>query len=228
MNIGENVRSLRKEYRLTQPALAKQAKVSQSTISDLENGKKSVSAEILQQIAKALHTTIDQIMTGGGQNELDKKDLAQLHAPLLLEDSEIKYFEQILLDGGCGDISSILSKGFEKIRINKFMLQRNGIEQENCIAINVAGNSMSPKINNGDIAYVDISKTTPKDGKIFLIKQGDLFRLYRTYLLPNKGLRLVSDNKHDYPEERFTSEQIQAEDIEIVGWVWSWQASETW
>lgn len=50
----------------------------------------------------------------------------------------------------------------------------------------------------------------------------------RVYPLPNKGLRLVSDNKEAYPEERFTAEQIEKDNIEIIGWVWSWQAVDTW
>jgi DNA-binding XRE family transcriptional regulator len=44
MNIGNRIRTLRRSLNMSQPELAKKAKVGQSTISDLENDKKSTSA----------------------------------------------------------------------------------------------------------------------------------------------------------------------------------------
>ncbi|MEB5475510.1 XRE family transcriptional regulator [Acinetobacter pollinis] len=228
MNIGENVRNLRRAHKLTQPKLAKAAKVSQSTISDLENGKKSVSAEILQQISKVLNTTIDNLVNGGDLLASKQNDVIKLPVSSLNEDYEIKFFETFSNTSSNEDTSQILSKNFTLVRVNKSMLNRNNIKNYNCISINNIGDSMSPKINDGDIAYIDISRNEVKDGKIFLVRQGDLFRLRRVYQLPNKGLRLVSDNKEAYPEERFTSEQIEKDNIEIIGWVWSWQAVDTW
>lgn len=228
MNIGENVRNLRRSRKLTQPALAKLAKVSQSTISDLENGKKGVSAEILQQISKALNTTLDSLFNGGDLLETKQSKTIEPSTSSLLEDYEIKFFENLSSTSNNGDLNQILSKDFKLIRVSRTMLNKNSIKEYNCISINVIGDSMSPKINDGDIAYIDISKKQVKDGKIFLIRQGDLFRLHRVYQLPQKGIRLTSENKEAYPEERFSIEQMQESDIEIIGWVWSWQALETW
>ncbi|WP_275112174.1 helix-turn-helix domain-containing protein, partial [Acinetobacter baumannii] len=54
MSVGDRIRSLRREKNWSQPVLAKQAGVTQSTISDLENNKKSTSAENMESIAEAL------------------------------------------------------------------------------------------------------------------------------------------------------------------------------
>lgn len=228
MSIGENVRNLRRMHKFTQPALAKAAKVSQSTISDLENGKKSVSAEILQQISKALNTTIDHLMKGGDKLIIGDNENMGSVASSLAEYYEIKYFEDFSSTSDSEDINNILLRDFKLIKVNKYMLNRSGIDQDKCISINMLGDSMTPKINDGDTVYIDISKTKIKDGKIFLLRQGDLFRLRRIYQLPNKGLRLVSENKESYPEEKLTAEDVQQDNIEIIGWAWSWQSIESW
>ncbi|KCZ11371.1 helix-turn-helix family protein, partial [Acinetobacter baumannii 42057_3] len=64
MSVGDRIRSLRREKNWSQPVLAKQAGVTQSTISDLENNKKSTSAENMESIAEALGTTTSYLING--------------------------------------------------------------------------------------------------------------------------------------------------------------------
>lgn len=53
--VGKTLINLRKVKSLSQGTLAKKAKVSQSTIAQLENGKKQPSVETLAKICKALN-----------------------------------------------------------------------------------------------------------------------------------------------------------------------------
>jgi transcriptional regulator with XRE-family HTH domain len=62
-NLSERLIASRKEQGLTQGALAKKAKVSQKTISDLERGRNNNSKE-LHSIAKALNVMQDYLLTG--------------------------------------------------------------------------------------------------------------------------------------------------------------------
>jgi transcriptional regulator with XRE-family HTH domain len=64
MNIGNRIRTLRRSLNMSQPELAKKAKVGQSTISDLENDKKSTSAKNMEAIAQALGTSSSYLLTG--------------------------------------------------------------------------------------------------------------------------------------------------------------------
>ena len=64
MSIGNRIRTLRRSLNLSQPELAKLAKVGQSTISDLENDKKGTSAEKMDSIAAALGTSSKYLLTG--------------------------------------------------------------------------------------------------------------------------------------------------------------------
>jgi transcriptional regulator with XRE-family HTH domain len=67
MSIGSRIRELRlgQKPRLTQKALAKRARLSQTTISDLERGR-NVSSTDLAAIAQALGVTAEYL-TGGGE-----------------------------------------------------------------------------------------------------------------------------------------------------------------
>ena len=62
--VGERIRNRRAELEWTIERLAEEAKISKGFLSDLENGKRSVSAGYLLQIAQALGVTLDFLMKG--------------------------------------------------------------------------------------------------------------------------------------------------------------------
>ena len=68
--VGERIKTRRLELEWTQDQLAKNAGISKSFLSDLENGKRSVGAENLLDIARALGVSIDFLMTGKASEKL--------------------------------------------------------------------------------------------------------------------------------------------------------------
>lgn len=62
--VGERIRKRRLELTWTQDQLAQKAGISKSFLSDLENGKRSVSADNLLDIARVLGVSLDYLMTG--------------------------------------------------------------------------------------------------------------------------------------------------------------------
>ncbi len=54
LKIGQRIRELRKELELSQEALAYKAEVDRTYITDVENGRRNVSVEILTRIISAL------------------------------------------------------------------------------------------------------------------------------------------------------------------------------
>jgi transcriptional regulator with XRE-family HTH domain len=64
MTVGERVRRRRLELGLTQDALAEKAGISKSFLSDLENGRRSVGAETLLDLGRAMGVSLDFLMTG--------------------------------------------------------------------------------------------------------------------------------------------------------------------
>jgi len=58
--IGQRIKELRKELGLSQEALAYQAEVDRTYITDVENGRRNVSVEILEKIISALKVSISE------------------------------------------------------------------------------------------------------------------------------------------------------------------------
>lgn len=64
MALGQRIRIRRTELGWTQDALAQRAGISKGFISDVENGKRSVGAETLLDLARVLGRSLDYLMTG--------------------------------------------------------------------------------------------------------------------------------------------------------------------
>lgn len=248
MTLGNRIRTLRKSHGLSQPALAKKAGVTQSTISDLENDKKSTSADNLMAIAKILKTTQEYLLTGEHPEKMDamdkiielerqwraekeKQELETDHQLLRLisiEEVEIKYFDDVHVSCGSGSFAEAMEQHAKKITVNKNALTDRNILKENCVALPAMGDSMFPTIKDKDIVYVDLGRKTIRDGKVFAVCHGGLFKFKRLYQLPLGGVRIVSDNAAEYPEERLTAQEIIEQQFEVIGWAWSWQSLENW
>ena len=57
VKIGLRIKQLRKEIELTQEALAYNAEVDRTYVTDVENGRRNVSVEILERLVKALQVS---------------------------------------------------------------------------------------------------------------------------------------------------------------------------
>ena len=63
-DIGENIRSSRKQAGLSQQALAERAELHPVYMSQVECGKKAVSVEALWKISKALQVSMSRLLRG--------------------------------------------------------------------------------------------------------------------------------------------------------------------
>ncbi len=62
--VGLRVKQRRRELGLSQDALAQRAGISKSFLSDLETGKRSLGAETLLDLGRAMGLSLDYLMTG--------------------------------------------------------------------------------------------------------------------------------------------------------------------
>jgi len=58
LRVGQRIRELRKKLKLSQEALAFKAEVDRTYITDVENGRRNISVEILEKIIIALEISI--------------------------------------------------------------------------------------------------------------------------------------------------------------------------
>lgn len=63
-SMGERIRTRRTELEWTQDVLAQKAGISKSFLSDVENGKRSIGAETLLDLARVLGLSLDYLMKG--------------------------------------------------------------------------------------------------------------------------------------------------------------------
>jgi transcriptional regulator with XRE-family HTH domain len=60
LKIGQRIKELRKGLELSQESLAYKAEVDRTYVTDVENGRRNVSVEILERLIKALDVSITE------------------------------------------------------------------------------------------------------------------------------------------------------------------------
>ena len=80
MSIGERIKILRKERKLTQVELAKKSNISRSYLTDIENNRYNPSVETLKAIANSLEVKLsdilsDEVEQNNSLNDRDKKSI---------------------------------------------------------------------------------------------------------------------------------------------------------
>lgn len=60
LKIGHRIKELRKALELSQESLAYKAEVDRTYVTDVENGRRNVSVEILERLVKALDVSITE------------------------------------------------------------------------------------------------------------------------------------------------------------------------
>lgn len=81
--IGLRIRAIRDELGWTREKLAEEAKVSRTTVYNVENGRRGTTAETLAKICLSLNTTSDYILYGLEDKKLLKSQKERMKANLL-------------------------------------------------------------------------------------------------------------------------------------------------
>lgn len=69
LKVGQRIKMLRKQIGISQESLAYKADVDRTYVTDVENGRRNVSVEILERLIKALEVTISEFFNA---NEFKK------------------------------------------------------------------------------------------------------------------------------------------------------------
>ncbi|MBC7752474.1 MAG: helix-turn-helix transcriptional regulator [Candidatus Saccharibacteria bacterium] len=229
LTLKDRLRFARQEAKKTQSAVAGAVKMTQSNYSQLETGS-ALKSVFLPAIANYLG--VDALWLESGEEsraaQFIQVDAWDSNTPLDDDEVEIPFYKDFHLACGSGAIGEAMDSETRRLRMSKVSLKINGIETKNACAMTASGDSMTPIINDKDTIYVDRGRKKVKDGKIFALCHGGLFKVKYLYNLPNGGLRIVSANAGEFPEERLTAQEIIDQDFIIEGWVFSWQTMVSW
>lgn len=109
----------------------------------------------------------------------------------------------------------------EQLWFREDTLYECDVNSNHAKAIHVAGDSMFPELIDGQAIAIDTSARRIFDGEIYAFRVGDELKV--KYLFRHgDGFRAVSrnDDKLRYPDEVYTANQIESDNIEIIGQFW--------
>lgn len=190
--------------------------------------KGQISKESLELLANLLGVSVDWLLTGSNNVQVQTVDDWDSETPLESDEVEVVFFKDFKLACGSGSFNEALNTERRRLRLSRATLERRGIYKDQVFATTAKDDSMYPEIKDGDTVYIDQQRNYIKDGRIFAIEHGSLFRCKRLYALPNGGVRIVSDNKEEYDEEILTATQIQEQGFRILGWVFKVDRLNEW
>ncbi|MCG7412591.1 helix-turn-helix transcriptional regulator [Moraxella nonliquefaciens] len=234
--LAERLKFAREKINLTQQEVADRAGMSQPTYYKIESGK-SQRTTYLNELANVLKVTPNWLATGQGEMTALQSNISPNFepvsdwddgTPLEADEVPIPFYKDFGVACGHGSDGVAYENEKRRLRISRATIDRIGSYKDKIMATLADGDSMSPTINDGDTIWVDMSKETIKDGKIFVFEYGGLFMCKRLYRLPNNGLRVVSDNADVYPEWEITGEEREQNGFKLIGWVWHWSVMERW
>lgn len=136
--------------------------------------------------------------------------------PLDSDEVEVPLLKEVELSAGNGALA-IQQHSTAKLRFGKATLRRQGIEPAAVICVSVSGSSMEPVLPSGSTVGVDQSKKDIKDGDIYALSHNEHLRVKMLYRLPSGGIRMRSFNREEYPDEEYSKDRIELEEIKILG-----------
>lgn len=143
--------------------------------------------------------------------------------PLSDDEVYVPFLKEVELDAGSGRYS-IEDNDSSLLRFAKRDLRNNNVQFSSARCVTVRGNSMFPVLRDGATVGVNTGKTSlgdVVDGDLYAINHNGQLRVKQLYRLPT-GLRLRSFNREEYPDEDYTYQDIQEQQISLIGHVFWW------
>lgn len=206
MTFGERIFALRTKKGITQDELAQYVGYkSRSTIAKIEAGERDPHQSMIAALAKALDTTPAYLM--GWEDPQEQPQSDKLYVLDQGKIRQIPIYESV--SAGFGASASDYVVDYMPLYID------SDSEAEETIGIRVVGNSMYPKIEEGDI--IQVRKQSDVDsGKVAVVMiDGEDFVVKKFY---HEGNRIVLKSFNpEYPPKVFEGREMAR--IQIVGLV---------
>lgn len=222
MALGMRLKQAREKAGLTQGQLAKAAGITQAAISALEKRDSDSSSHAFA-LAKACHVRPEWLLSG--EEPMQAAATVSLR-PMQFWDNEEELNEEeyfflpqlnIRLSAGNGNIVWHVDEKGQRQAFRRAWGKRLGIRPEQAATMVAAGESMEPRIQDGDSLVIDYKQQHIIDGKIYAIAYAGEVYVKRLFKQIGGGLRIVSDNpdKIRYPDVFVTQENMQH--LQIIG-----------
>lgn len=234
-NVSTVLRALLDQHGISPTELHRRTGVPQSTLSRILSGKiVDPSDKHISKIAEYFSVSTDQLRgrvdvspAAGGRDQLhsELKDISLWDDDTPVDDDEVSvpFLREVELAAGSGRFV-IEESERSSLRFGKRSLRHNGVQFDQAKCVTVRGNSMLPVLRDGATVGVNAGKSAIGDivdGDLYAINHNGQLRVKQLYRLPT-GIRLRSFNRDEHPDEDYTFQEIQEEQIVILGHVFWW------
>lgn len=205
MTLADNLKIYRKQLGLTQKEMAERLNMNARTYASYERGERDISTAALLNICSVLGISSDELLKGiNSQEPAPQKPNGQL-----LDQSHIymiPVYESV--SAGFGAYADDRVAGYEPVYLSS---ER---EAKETIAINVKGDSMYPKIEEGDLVVVHQQDYFENGDIVVAVVVGDGEGFVKRAFQSSGKLSLESINP-SYPPMTFSG--VQVETVRIMG-----------
>lgn len=200
--IGLRIRQLRHDNHLTQEQLAHKLEYSSGTmIARVEQGTRSLPLSKIAECAKILNTTTQYLLNGDDEN-MGNLNCIQIDLQKVFP---VPIYSSV--SAGCGACANDEIEGYE------MMIVDNPMEVDEIMCIRVKGDSMEPKIEDGDLIYVH-KQTSVDSGDIAVLLIEETDGVVKKVIYGPDWIELHSFNSK-YPVRRFEKADILK--LRVVG-----------
>lgn len=189
--IGDRIKARRDSEQLSQQDVATRVDVTPQSVQQWEAGKTAPRGKRLDSLAHALGCSKEWLLFGSG--DLPNEPATRFTKVPVLD---------VELAAGVGahiDMEEVT----DWVPISQDWIFENQLPESNLVVVKVSGDSMLPRLQNGDMLLVNTSDNRPVSGKIYAIANGSELRVKRLIKQMSGAWVISSDNKHDpaYPDE---------------------------
>ncbi|MDH1240795.1 LexA family transcriptional regulator [Acinetobacter johnsonii] len=229
--LGSRLKALRRQRNLTQQKIADALGVSKTSVIYWEKDENVPKHESLIALARTLGTTTEWLLSGVGVPEKSNADIAKMEVGIYQAGDPvpdgyvaIDYYDDVFVSAGNGYLN------LEKPSNNKMLfpvdlIKECNVEPATTKVIHVRGESMFPKLKDGQAISIDMSARTIYDGEIYAFQVGDDTKIKYLFNWSDEGkggFKAVSANpdKNQFPDEYYSPSRIESEGITILGQYW--------
>lgn len=221
LTVGDRVRQCRKQKGWSQAKLAKEADVTQATISHVENNS-SDQTKFLPQLAKALNVSSEFLLSGQDYINKQKGKMEDFVVVSGGKKGQSPSSEEYVLipkfdvAGSCGSGSIIDHVDVDGgLVFSENWIKSQKLQVDKLVVIHAVGDSMYPSIEDGQVLLVDTSDLTPKSSKIyFLCIDGEYYIKRLINMITHWVIRSDNSDKNQYPDIEINSDKMSTLQIE--------------
>ena len=190
----DELKKLRLQKGWTQEKLAEIMNVGKSTISMYENGNRTPDFETLEEIADIFNVDLNRFSTSNNTQQMASTGIMIPVLGYVRAGIPIEAVEEIL--------------DYEEI-------SRDMARQGEYFALSIKGDSMEPKISEGDVVIVRRQETVENGEYAVVLVNGNDATVKKFYKLEN-GIKLLSTNP-SYDPFFYTADEVNSLPISVVG-----------